>query len=130
MSANTNNNSTEAQIEASYTEDQINVVVLAIRRAIRNETLSAVNILTVVVSGMVAAGNFVFMAGASKKRLVIYCINRVIDEANLGGNDKVVLKMMVDTVINAAVDIIINASKGEYTFARKSFCSCFSTPPI
>jgi len=88
-----------------------------LKKLIANYGLSNENIMFIITNMMSNIGKYKTLTGLEKKEIVIILINKAIDESNeLDDQVKAVLKMTMQTVVPATIDIMIDISKGRYKF--------------
>jgi hypothetical protein len=98
-----------------------------VKNILNGETISLVNISSLVINLMQSVEKINGLTGEEKKSLVIQVLKYTIEHSELPLAEKQILDKLCDILIPETINIIISAVKNEYDLNKiKSSCfSCF-----
>jgi len=64
------------------------------------------------------------LSGNEKKKVVIYCINKLIKELNISDTNKVLLLNTIELIVPNTIDIIVKIYKNKFSSKVKKLMKC------
>ena len=88
----------------------------ALNTLIASNGLDPSNIIYIVTNLMSITGRYDALTNREKKEIVIILVNKAIDDSEIDDQVKVTLKLMMETIIPNAIDILVDVANGRYKF--------------
>lgn len=125
----TNQKETRRLLKNSISKEIADDLTGALNTLIKDNELNPDNLMYIVTNFMSIVGKYKTLTGIEKKEIVLILINQEIDKTQLEENTHAALKLMMETVVPNAIDMLVHVAKGRYKFKylpklNKFFKSC------
>lgn len=116
----------DAETNSTHVE-LVNVLYSKLKKIIedKGQTINAATILIIIDTSMKLASEYKTLSGLEKKAIVITVVKKLIDESNLSEQDQQVLDIIVENLLDVAIDqlyIIAPQVYGKIKAGCSKFC--------